>query len=118
MAIQRAKAAIRRSNAPRYGDGGCNTHRSTVSAGARVAIQILYHDRKRPVTWPCVATQRSDTVRQHAHAHRDTPTTWPGTGYDTTEGRPRHGPWCATTRPAPARSVRATWAMGVCTLCT
>ena len=36
---------------------------ATPAAGARVAIQILYHDRKGPATRPCVTTQRCNTAR-------------------------------------------------------
>ena len=78
--------------------GGCDTRgstrdmaRSARAAGARVVIQIFYHDRKGPATRPCVATQRCDTAHQCARACSDTPATRPGTGYDTTGGRPRHG---------------------------
>ena len=84
-----------------------DTARNARRAGARVAIQILYYDRKGPATWPCVATQRCDTT-----------TTRPGTGYDTNEGRPRQGGLVRHNTAGPVRSVLAAWAMGVCTLCT
>ena len=84
------------------GAATCAIERATrLAAKARVAIKILYCDRKRPATWPCVTTQCCDTVRQRARAHSDTPATRPrhdraqaakrpGEGHETAPGAPRH----------------------------
>ena len=51
--------------------------RSARAAGARVAIQILYRDRKGPTTRP-----------RHRLAHA---AIRPGEGHDTAPSAPRHG---------------------------
>ena len=94
--MQRTWVAIRRSNAPRYDTGGYDTRgskrdmaRSARATRARVEIQILYRDRKGPVTR--LRHGRAQAVIR------------PGEGHDTTpgalrQGRPsaQPGPWvCA-----------------------
>ena len=119
VAIQRAKAAIRRNNAPRYDVGGCDMARSVREVGACVAIQF------------CIVTEGScDTTLQLARARSDTV----GHACDTAERGPRYGRCTPATRPGQAcdtalcswlgRSahglgvVHAQLGFSVCILCT
>ena len=102
-------ATIRHSNAPRYDAKGRDTRdtsRSACTAGARVAIQILYRDRKGPTIRLCVAALRQcaperSCVHRHGRA-------WPATRllvlHDTAQRAPRHG------------AVRAALALCACSL--